>query len=112
VNFVSRAAGPHLLFIARRDGGPPARVELGAPDQGAGMRWPIGPVGIRWAREIKSNSLPLDLTLYYSFTFTFSRFVIDLCIEHASSSRSPVDGFSSYNSRFYSETDSLTFGPL
>jgi hypothetical protein len=31
VNLVSRAAGPHLSFIARRDGGPPARKELGRP---------------------------------------------------------------------------------
>jgi hypothetical protein len=34
VNLVPRAAGPHLLFIARRDGGPPARVELERPRSG------------------------------------------------------------------------------
>jgi hypothetical protein len=86
VNFVPRAAGPHLLFIARRDGGPPARVRLERPRSGRGVSWVIGSVGIRWPKEgDKSNSLPLDLTLYYSFTFTFSRFVMDLCIEHASS---------------------------
>jgi hypothetical protein len=34
VILVSCAAGPHLSFIAQRDGGPPARNELGRPRSG------------------------------------------------------------------------------
>jgi hypothetical protein len=40
---------PTYPFIAQRDGGPPARNELGAPDQGAEVRRPIGPVRVRWS---------------------------------------------------------------
>ena len=35
VNLVPRAAWPPPLFMAQCDGGPPAIVGLGAPDQGA-----------------------------------------------------------------------------
>jgi hypothetical protein len=38
MNLVTRAPAPHLLYIALRDGGPPAIVGLGAPDQGADQR--------------------------------------------------------------------------
>jgi hypothetical protein len=54
VNLASRAAGPHLSFIARRDGSPPARKELERPDQGAEVSRPFGPVRVRWPREIKN----------------------------------------------------------
>jgi hypothetical protein len=46
VNLVIRAAGPHLSFIARRDGGPPARKELGRPRSGRrGEAARSGPLG-------------------------------------------------------------------
>jgi hypothetical protein len=100
--FIWRSAtGAHQLD---RAGTPPIRAREGKALS--------DPLGLRGGFGDQPNSLPLDLTLYYSFIFTFSRFVIDLCIEHASSSRSSVDGFSSYNSRFYSKTDSLTFWAL
>jgi hypothetical protein len=31
----TKCSGPHLLYMALCDGGPPTRVRLGAPDQGA-----------------------------------------------------------------------------
>jgi hypothetical protein len=44
-NLVLRASGPHLLYIAQCDRGPPTNLGLGAPDQGARLRGPVG----RWA---------------------------------------------------------------
>jgi hypothetical protein len=38
VNLVTQAPAPHLLYVALRDGGPPASIGLGAPDQGADQR--------------------------------------------------------------------------
>ena len=45
-NLVPRAPGPHLLFIALRDRGPPALLGLDAPDQGVGQgpNEPLGPL--------------------------------------------------------------------
>jgi hypothetical protein len=103
------AAGPHLSLLHSATGAHQLRTSWGAPDQGAGVRRPIGPVGVRWSPGDQTNSLPLNLTLYFSFPFTFSHFIMDLCIEHASSSRSSADR---YNTRFRSETDSLTFWAL
>jgi hypothetical protein len=68
-NLVSLAAGPHLPYIAQCDGAHQLRASWGAPDQGAGERRPIGPVGVRRSLGDQSNSLPLDLTLYFSFPF-------------------------------------------
>jgi hypothetical protein len=44
-NLVPRASGPQLLYIAQCDRGPPTSLGLGAPDQGARLRGPVG----RWA---------------------------------------------------------------
>jgi hypothetical protein len=41
---MTRAPAPHLLYIALHDGGPPASIGLGAPDQGADQR-PNEPLG-------------------------------------------------------------------
>ena len=45
-NLVTRAAGPHHLYIAQGDRGPPTIVGLDAPDQGAdlGFNGPLGPL--------------------------------------------------------------------
>jgi hypothetical protein len=45
--------GPHLLFMALCDGGPPAVYGLSTPDQGAGQgpSWPLGQLV-----EINSNT--------------------------------------------------------
>jgi hypothetical protein len=100
---------PPPSFIPQCDGAHQLPTGWSAPYQGAGERRPIGPVEVRvWSLGDHSNSLPLDLNLYlfFFFPFTFSRFIIDLCIEYASSSRSLAD---SYNTCLHSETDSLTF---
>jgi hypothetical protein len=60
---------PPPVFIAQRDGGPPAKNELERPRSGRGERRPIGSVRVRGSWEIKTNSLPLDLTLYLFFFF-------------------------------------------
>jgi hypothetical protein len=43
LNLITQATGPHLLFMALRDGGPPAVLGLDAPNQGASQgssgRW-------------------------------------------------------------------------
>ena len=58
VNFVIRAAGPHLSLYSAGDRGPPAITGWGAPDQGAcetrahRARW-----GPNWAREINLTSI-------------------------------------------------------
>jgi hypothetical protein len=66
VNLVTLTTGPHLLFIALRDGGPPA-TSLGwaspirTRDQGLDMA--VGPSPV----EIETNILPLDLSSLSSF---------------------------------------------
>ena len=49
-NLVPCAPGPHLLFIALRDRGPPALLGLDAPDQGVGQgpNEPLGPLVERY----------------------------------------------------------------
>jgi len=109
VNLVVRAARPTSIYLCAARRGPPAKRAGKRPRSG---RMSQGPGPVRWdqdRREINSNILPLDLTLYslLSFSFTFTRFIIDLCIEHASSSRSLADRLNSYNARLHSETDSV-----
>jgi hypothetical protein len=107
---------PPPPFIWRRATGAHQPSGLGAPDQGAFVRArpDSDPLGSESAGD-QTNSLPLDLTLYFPFSLhlLFSRFIIDLCIEHASSSRSKADRLNSYNTRLHSETDSLILlGPF
>jgi hypothetical protein len=62
LNLITLATGPHLLFMALRDGGPPAVLGLDAPNQGASQ----GSSG-RWAILVgdQPNILPLNPTLYF-----------------------------------------------
>jgi hypothetical protein len=69
------------------------------------------PLGLRGGFGDQPNSLPLDLTLCFSFLY-FSRFFMDLYIEHASSSRSIADRFNSYNILLYSESNSIILWAL
>jgi hypothetical protein len=63
--------GPHPLFIALCDGGPPTMDWLGTPDQGARMSplWPFG----RNGREIELTSS------FNRVTFTKSAKITSLC---------------------------------
>jgi hypothetical protein len=110
VNLVISAAGSHLLLYGAGRQGAHQSSGLDAPNQGAFVRArpDSDPLGSGSAGD-QANSLPLDLTLYFLFSLhlPFSRFIIDLCIKHASSSRSKVDRLNSYNTRIHSETDSL-----
>jgi hypothetical protein len=54
VNLVLRAGGPHPVFIAQCDRGPPAIDGLGAPDQGAGQG-PIRPLGLIGGRSFQHS---------------------------------------------------------
>jgi hypothetical protein len=117
VNLVLSAASLHLLLYGAGRWGPPV-IWAGRPrsDQGAFVRArsDSDPLGSGSAGD-QTNSLPLDLTLYFPFSLhlLFSRFIIDLCIEHASSSRSKADRLNSYNTRLHSEIDSLILlGPF
>jgi hypothetical protein len=107
---------PPPPFIWRRVTGAHQPSGLGAPNQGALVRArpDSDPLGSGSAGD-QTNSLPLDLILYFLFSLhlLFSRFIIDLCIEHASSSRSKADRLNSYNTRLHSGTDSLILlGPF
>jgi hypothetical protein len=113
--WLSVLPAPTSFYMAQGDGGPPA-IWARHPRSGrvCEARPNSDPLGSGSAGD-QTSSLPLDLTLYFSFSLhlLFSRFIIDLCIEHASSSRSKADKLNSYNTRLHSEIDSLILlGPF
>lgn len=73
-------------------------------DQGLLGHW------VKGARD-QSNDLPIDL-IFCLFFFLISSLIIDLCIEHASLSRSIAHAFNIHNTRLYSKTDLLSFWAL
>ena len=76
VKLMSRATSPHLLFIALRDGGPPALHWAGRAlsERESKAQLAVGPTG-----GDQPNILPLILSYtfnFISFTF-FSYFITD-----------------------------------
>jgi hypothetical protein len=116
VNLVNQCRRPPPPFMCAGRRGPTSHMGWAPPIRArlCGQ----GPTRIRWGpgrAGDQTNNLPLDLTLYFHFSLhlLFSHFIIDLCIEHASSSQSNVDRLNSYNTRLHSETDSLILlGPF
>jgi hypothetical protein len=100
---------PTFFYSAARRGPTSYATSWGAPDQAQMRGGPSGLLGSDGLREINLTVSSLISPCIFLFLLLFSRFVIDLCIKHASSSRSSADRFSSYNARFHSDTDSLTF---
>ena len=62
VNLVTLATGPHLLFMALHDGGPPALYWAGRSrlEYESKAQLVVGPTG-----GDQSNILPLDLIFYF-----------------------------------------------
>ena len=109
VNLVICAAGPHLFLYSAVRRGPTSQRRAGAPPIRAPVRvGPSGPLGSEWAQEINLTVSPLISLCSFPF-FSLSHFIIDLCIEHLSSSRSSADRLSSYDTRLHSETDASIF---
>jgi hypothetical protein len=62
VNLVARAPGPHLLYIALRDGAPLAKCTAGHPRSGHGIKVRLG----RWT---ESEEINLTVAWLHSVNF-------------------------------------------